>query len=257
MLIISGCTKAECYSSSDCISKTCSSAKCEAKKCVYTAQTKCCGNGIQEDSESGLPGSQCTCPKDYGKCEGKGKIKVGSRTDDAVYLHYLCSGYKCVMGVSGSDIAPQNFLDSFDSAYFKATAVSKYNKPFDINSDVFEIKITLDDANNDLVLPIRITNVKLLLSNSNSRSELLVASKDLNAEIGEVGDSASIKVPMNLDYKPDEIEESDSVRYSIDYNYIKRIPNGFSSNGTALYKLELARDKFSSPSKQLFLVKTG
>jgi len=208
--------------------------------------------------ESGKPGSQCTCPQDYGKCEGKGKIKVGPRFEDALYAHYYCStDSKCVLGVESKDAAPQNFLDTINTGFFKASSVMKYNKPFDMGNDVFELKVTLDDAGNDLVLPLRLTGIKMLFSGEYSRTELLVAEKDLESSLAGIGDSITINVPLNLGYRPQEIEESGSVRYTIDYTYIKKVQTGREQNGTVIYEQQLVREKFLAPSKQVFFVRSG
>jgi len=257
-VILSGCKKAECQTSSDCSSKTCSVSKCEEKTCVYTPQANCCGNGVKDAIESGLQGNECTCPQDYGKCEGIPKIKVGVREEDAVYAKYLCNNFnQCVLGVESQEIAAQNFLDSIIVGFFKASSVVRYNKPFDMSKDSFEFKITLDDANKDLVLPLRITSIRVLFNGQNSRSELLVAEKSLNSIINNIGESVTIFVPLNLNYKPEEVEESGSMRYTIDYNYLKEVPSGVNPDGSTSTKLETVREKYTSPAKQVFFVKTG
>ena len=258
LVVLSSCAKAECKANSDCLSKQCTLSKCENKKCTYALQRDCCGNGIKDAAEDGKPGSQCTCPADYGKCEGKAKVKTGSRVEDAAYVHYYCSrDSKCILGVESKDISPQNFLDPISLGYFKASSVLRYNKPFDIGKDSFELKITLDDTNKYLVFPIRLTNVKILFSGESSRSELLIAEASQDTAINNIGDTVAISVPLNLDYKPLEAEESGSIRYSIDYTYTKKIPGGKAPDGTTLYTEEVAREKFNSPSKQVLFVKSG
>lgn len=257
-LIAIGCAKAECGKSSDCLSKTCTISTCEGRKCAYAAQPNCCGSGIKESIKNGKPGNKCTCPQDFGKCEGKGKINLGKITKDAVYIRYYCdSSDQCVLGVDKNDVTPQNFLDGINIGYFKASSIIKYNKPFDINKDYFEFKISLDDANSDLVLPITITNVKMLYTGQYSSSELLVADKELNSTLDSIGRTITISVPLNLDYRMKEVEESGSIRYSLDYNYAKKVQSGASSSGAPLYKQQPIREKFSATSKQLFLVRSG
>lgn len=254
--MLSGC-KSECKTSADCQLRACSLSKCESRKCVYTPQTSCCGNGIKDAMENGRPGSQCTCPQDYGKCEGRGKIKVGQRAEDAVYAHYYCSADKCVLGVESKDAAPQNFLDTINTGFFKASSIMKYSKPFDMGREVFELKITLDDTTKDLVLPLKLTGVKMLFSGQYSGTELLVAEKELDSPIAGIGESITINVPLNLDYKPQEIEESGSIRYTIDYTYVKKVQTGRAQDGTILYEQQLVREKFLAPSKQVFFVRSG
>lgn len=256
VLVLSSC-KSECKTSGDCASKSCSLAKCEKKKCVYAPQSNCCGNGVKESIESGKPGSQCTCPQDYGKCEGRGKIKIGTRAEDAAYAHYYCSDSKCIMGVESKDAAPQNFLDTMNTGFFKASSIMKYNKPFDMGRDVFEFKVTLDDAGKDIVLPLKLTGIKMLFSGEYARSELLVAERGLDSSLAGIGESVTVNVPLNLDYRPQEIEEAGSIRYTIDYTYTKKIQTGRSQDGTILYEQQLVREKFLAPSKQVFFVRSG
>ena len=58
ILILSACSKAECKISADCIQKTCTISKCQDKKCDYTPQANCCGNGVKDSIENGKPGNQ-------------------------------------------------------------------------------------------------------------------------------------------------------------------------------------------------------
>ena len=257
VLAISSCTKAECKTSADCPHKACSSQRCDSSKCIYSSIPNCCGNGDKDSLENGRPGSKCTCPQDYGNCEGKGKVKQGSQMVDAAYAHYYCTGSnECIMGVESKDASSQNFLDVVNSGYFKASAVMKYNKPFDMSRDTFELKITLDDGNKDLIMPVKFNSVKVLLNTDYSRGELLIADKNLENEIYSVGDTTSLSIPLNLDYKPQQIEESGSVRFTLDYSYIKNINIGRNPDGSQIYRQELARERVSSPAKQVFFVRS-
>ncbi len=258
LIILSSCTKPECRTSADCGQRTCYLSKCEDKKCVYTLQRNCCGNRINETIENGKPGNQCTCPADYGKCEGKGKIRFGSRTEDAQYVKYYCNvDNQCVLGVERKDVAPQNFLDPINTGFFKASSVAKYNKPFDTNRDAFEFIITLDDISKDLILPILITKAKVLYSSEYARAELLIAEKDLNAVLNGIGDKATINLPLTLSYRPQEVEEQGSIRYSIDYTYKKQVLTGKTVNGTNIYSNETVRATFTAPVKPVFFVRSG
>jgi len=258
LLIISSCTKPECRTSADCSARTCYLSKCEDKKCVYTLQRNCCGNKINETIENGKPGNQCTCLADYGKCEGKGKVRIGTRIEDATYVHYLCNiDNQCVLGVERKDITPQNFLDTINPGFFKASSVIKYNKPFDVSRDSFEFKVTLDDVGKDLVPPITITKVKLLFSSEYTRTEQLIAEKDVSNVLNGIGDEASIIVPLNLNYRPQELEELGGLRYIIDYVYRKQVLSGKTVNGTNLFANETVRATFTSPTKPVFFVRSG
>ena len=258
ILILSSCGKAECKTSSDCPSQPCKISKCEDRKCAYTTKANCCGNRINESIENGKPGNKCTCPQDYGKCEGKAQVKIGSRTEDAAYAQYYCDyNNECVLGVDKKDVLPQNVLDTINTGFFKASSVLKYNKPFDMNRDIFEVKITLDDIHKDLVLPVKITGIKSLFNGDYSRSELLIAEKSLDNFLSSIGESTAISVPLNLGYRPQEAEEAGSLKYVVDYSYTKKVPSGRTPSGDTLYKEEISREKFNSPTKQAFFVRTG
>ena len=257
-ITIISCTKAECRTSADCQSKTCALSQCEGRKCIYTPLQNCCGNKLKESIESGKPGNQCTCPDDYGKCEGKAKVKTGIRVEDASYVHYYCNvDSQCVLGVEKNDMVPQNFLDNINPGFFKASSIEKYNKPFDISKGSFEFKITLDDISKDLVLPVKLTNIKVLYSGESARVELLISDKDIDTVLNGIGDQDIIQVPMTLNYKPQQVEESGTIRYSIDYAYTKKVASGKTANGTALYANEIVRSTFTALSKPIFLVRNG
>ncbi|MBS3113597.1 hypothetical protein J4448_00700 [Candidatus Woesearchaeota archaeon] len=258
LIIISSCAKPECRTSSDCSSRTCFLSKCEDKKCVYNLQRNCCGNRINESTENGKPGNQCTCPQDYGKCQGKGQIRIGSRTQDTNYASYYCNvDEQCVLGVEKSNVAPLNFLDPINLGFLKASSVIKYNKPFNLARDSFEFKITLDDVSKDVVLPLKLTKVKLLYSSEYARAELLIAEKDLDSVLNGIGDYSTINAPLTLNYKPQEIEEQGSLRYSIDYTYTRQVLSGKTTNGTNIYNNETKRETFTAPVKPVFFFRSS
>jgi hypothetical protein len=257
LLIISACSEPECSVSQDCARKMCSTVRCLEGACEYSSQSNCCGNGVKDSIESGLPGSKCTCPKDYGDCAGIPTINIRNRDVDASYAEFLCNkDNECILGVDPDKVTPQNFLDTV-SGFFKASSVMKYNHPFSMDKDIFELKISLDDLDDDLVFPIKFTNIKVLYNSPSARTELLVAEKNLNLELNKIGNQVSITVPLNLGYNPPEIEESGSIKYTLDYNHIIRISDGKTSSGEKKYKQEIERKSFRSSSKKIFFVKTG
>ena len=99
-------------------------------------------------------------------------------------------------------------------------------------------------------------NLRILLSTESSRGELLVADKNFENEVYAVGNTTTINVPLNLDYKPQQVEELGTMRYTLDYSYNKKILIGTSADGTPNYRQELARERFNSPAKQVFLVRS-
>ena len=160
------------------------------------------------------------------------------------------------MGVEDKDISTQNFLDTIINLFFKASSVASYNKPFEISKDKFEFKISLDDVNKDLVLPVKITKVKILYSGASSRIEQLISEVDLDESLDAIGDEVLINVPLTLNYKPQELEETGIMRYSIDYAYTKQVIAGKDSNGNTVYDEQESRSTFTSQTKPLLLVRT-
>lgn len=260
LIITAGCAKAECKTSADCVApKPCAIPKCEKSKCTAIQQINCCGNNVKESIENGKPGGKCTCPQDYGKCEGKGKVAIGSRTEDTRYLSYYCNAdSQCVFGFDEKEVFPQNFLDSINDArgFFKVSSVLKYNTPFDISKGAFEITISLDDASKDLVLPVQLTRIKLFFNSQYGGAEQLIADQELSSMLNGVGEKARISAILNLGYRPKEAEESGSLRYSIDYVYTKRVLSG-KVNGTNTYSNEIARAALAPPPKPIFFVGIG
>jgi len=255
LFIVTSCAKAQCKTSSDCASRICAVSKCEDKKCVYTQQNNCCGNRINETIESGRPGNKCTCPQDYGKCDGKPKVKVGSKMQDAAYAIYHCNDFQeCVIGVSEKDISPQNILDSININYFKASSIIRYNHPFEISRNAFEIKFTLDDVEKELLFPIELKKIKILYSGESLRSEQLIAEHDLDILFQSIGEETTITAHLNLGYKPRQIEESGSFKYVIDYSHVKNVQLGRGSDGSISYSQETVRNQFTSTPKKVFFV---
>ena len=84
----------------------------------------------------------------------------------------------------------------------------------------------------------------------------MIAEKELDSKISRIGESITISVPLNMGYKPEEVEEAGSVRYTLDFSYKKKVVAGRAADGNPTYREEFARDKYSSPSKQAFLVRS-
>lgn len=254
LIALSSCEKAECRTSGDCAPKACSIQRCADSKCAYTLQQNCCGNGIKDALENGKPGNQCTCPQDYGKCEGKPKVKAGSKTEDSKYLHYYCSTEgECALGADEGKVVPQNILDTINTGFFKASSVFNYNNLFDITNDDFQFSLSLDDAGKDVELPVQITKIQLFFTGPSAKN-LLVAEKYLE-EIINYGAPTTIIMPLNLDFRPAQAEETGSLKYIIHYTYNKKIKIGKTPDGEDLFTRELVRGSFSSPAKNVIFLK--
>jgi hypothetical protein len=71
LLILAGCTKAECRKDTDCVKPHFTGA-CVDKKCSWNPVPNECGNSVCDGKEN-----ECTCPQDCGSCTGKlGKYLV-------------------------------------------------------------------------------------------------------------------------------------------------------------------------------------
>ena len=251
LFLLSGCGKKECKVNSDCASLACSTAKCADNKCEYAPVPNCCGNGIKDATENGKPGDKCTCPEDYGKCEGKGKIMVANREFDAQYLKYLCNAEnKCVFGVDEKSIQVQRLIDDKVFSFFELETIVEFNKPFDIKNDNFKFEFNLKDDNEDLVYPIKFTEIQLL------DREVFFGSTAIDKELSKVGDKISINVPV--DYQLADIEEERQLSYKLRFEYTKRLRTGTNPDGTYSYKNEPEREEYQKFfGSKIFFVKTG
>lgn len=259
LLVLSACAKkeVECATSADCLQKACHISRCAEDKCSYNMQTNCCGNGLQEGTENGKPGNKCSCPKDYGACEGRGRVGIGGRTQNTTYIYYHCNEKEeCVFGINEKDIEIQNFYDTISIGFFKASVLVTYNKPINVNRGTFKFRISLDDAGKDIVLPVTLTKLKLFYSPDLSRAEQIISEKELDSNVANIGDEILIEAPLGLGYKPKEVEETGSFRYVIDYKYEKSIATGKAPNGSFIYSNELVRSSFNSLAKPVFFVKS-
>lgn len=252
VLFLNGCgTKTvetfECSVTSDCSQKTCSTVSCVGNQCVNTPIPNCCGNNIQEEIEDGKPGNQCTCSADYGACEGRGKVKVGSRTFDAEYLRYFCENDVCVLGVPEENVRSVTLLTERDFNLFKLETTVTFNEPFDVAKDTFTFRVSVLDDSEDIVFPIKLT--KLILKDG----EILFGEKQLDSILTEVGDSVTMS--SSVSYSPQEVEEVRRLSYQINYEYKKSVRDKKLPNGTYTFKSELVRDDYQErlSSKITFL----
>ena len=215
LLIIAGCTQSSdaqsCKTVADCTPKKCYTSSCTENKCVYIAQQGCCGNAYKDALEDGKAGNECTCPADYGQCDGKAKIAYGSGFYDAKYVKRQCIQNQCIMGVNPDDLKPLTLLDQAKFNAFSMEVTTSFNQPFRVPTDSFTFRLTLKDAKDTLVYPIRFTHITL------SSGEVLYGEKDLTAILGGVGDAVSFSVPIS--YHLIQPEEEQKLKYKLEYGY--------------------------------------
>jgi len=226
------------------------SASCVKKKCQYSVVKNCCGNGIEEKLENGKQGDKCTCSEDFGKCEGKGSLEIRGRQYDAAYLKYLCNPQKkCIFGVDPKEVIESKLVDERDISFFILETQTTFNKPFNVLADKFKFQVKLKDAGEDLVLPVKISNIQL------KEGEILFGEKNLDKSLNNVG--SIINAEIAVDFRPTQIEEEHSLSYKLDYQYTKKVKTT-RTNGTWDYKEELVRDSYERRfSSRIFFVNPG
>ncbi|MDD5086615.1 MAG: hypothetical protein PHV16_02590 [Candidatus Nanoarchaeia archaeon] len=253
LFLVSGCK--ECEVSSDCSSKArelysgyssnCLDIECADNVCEINSISNCCGN---KRCEEGAGENKCTCTTDCGKCEGKGEVQIGSRTYESQYLEYGCSeGNECELMIDDSLINQVSLSEDKQLSYFTIEIKSSYDYPFNIDESSFYAEIKLKDTENDLILPVSITNVKII------EGELLIGETSADGTLGYIGSSSKIRIPITFGMK--EIEEEKRVSLVIDYMYKINQRIGRNSDGTPIYEEKVVRDSYTkSYGSKLFFV---
>ncbi len=243
--LVVGC-KTECDISSDCLSQgTCQVVNCVDNKCVSSMVPNCCGNGLKEDIENGKPGNKCTCPQDYGECEGKltyteiDPIYGNENTYEAQYLEYFCdSRQRCIKGISPDNIQQTRLVDTRDTGYFMYDVITMFNKPVNIRKDSFrfdvELKNTLDET---VILPIKITKVLV-----KAGQDFIGEARPSDAILSHIGSIATISVPIQ--YQTKKIEEVKQLSYHIDFEYTIRQQSGYDADGNIKYEDKIQRKSY-------------
>ncbi len=200
-----------CKTSANC-QKSCQVGSCIKGECSYTPRDNCCGNGIKEATEDGKAGNECTCPKDYGPCEGSATIGEGRQAHEASYVKRRCSEWdECVLGVDPKNLQSTTLLDEQKTPAFQLEVTTTFNQPFRVPTDLFTFRLTLKDAKEGIVYPIKFNHLSL------KDGELLFGEKDLTSALGGVGDTATFSVPLS--YRLKEPEEDRRLSYKLDYEY--------------------------------------
>jgi len=238
MLFLAGCG-GECKTSTDCkATNKCDMVNCVEKKCSHNFKPNCCGNGQEDALENGKPGSKCSCPEDYGACEGRGKIEY--RQDkfmDTKFLQRFCEGNECIFGVPKENIVDKQLVDEKEFSFFTLGTIITYKEPFDITADSFKFRFTLKDDSADLVYPIKLTSIQVL------RASEMLGEKVMTTEFIAVGNSDEVIVPLS--YTTTKLEEYDqALGFKLYYEYTKRI-----KISSEEYREELVRDSYQGTLK--------
>jgi hypothetical protein len=238
--IVGGCGKAEieCSANSDCNQRTCSTASCIQNQCKYTIIPNCCGNSLKEAVENGKAGSSCTCPADYGACEGKAQSIVNGRAFETEYVEKFCQQDECITGVPKEKIRQISLLDEHDFNFFIVETIVTYNEPFDASGDLFRFRISVKDDSQDLVFPIKLN--KIILKDG----EIVYGEKQLDLFLNGLGDTVKFDIPVF--YQLENVEKVGRLSYQINYEYNKRVKETRLPNGSYSYKQELVRDDYEN-----------
>jgi hypothetical protein len=175
-------------------------------------------------------------------------MKIGSRTYDTEYLEYQCKDNDCVLGIDDSLIRSIDLTDDKEFSYFKIGIRSSFDQPFNVDNSKFNVKIQLADKDEDLVLPVTITSLKLV------EKELLIGEEELNEELNYIGESFTQSIPVNQNIMQN-VEEEKRVSLVIDYTYIIKEKTGSNSEGEPTYENKVKRDTYTkSYSSKIFFV---
>jgi hypothetical protein len=243
VVFLNGCgEEPECKVADDCSQRSCNKVSCRESQCVYDPVPNCCGNQAKDAIENGKPGNKCTCPQDYGACEGKAFKTVSNRKIDYDYIRYFCENSECILGVPSEDIRPVTLLREGSLDLFKFEVTLKYNDPFDTTKDFFDFTFTLKDDTDNLIYPVRLNKIILI------DGEVLYGERNLKLLLDGIGDSIVFKVPVSHILK--NLEESRGLTYKIDFEYEQRVRSTRLPNGTYSYTKEAVRrtyqDRFAT-----------
>ncbi|MBN2053249.1 hypothetical protein JW756_07125 [Candidatus Woesearchaeota archaeon] len=216
VLLIAGCSKAECKKNSDCTAvNKCFTARCgDDGKCSQTPKSDCCGNAkCEEDSGE----TKCTCSQDCGKCSGHVKYTVtttrGSKSVNATYAVYKCEDTTCLVGVDDDQINELKLTNNVDErSGFKAEVLTTLNNPFDTRTATASVRVLLTDINLNVMGAITFTRIQIL-----EGSELL-GENIISQSLGSVGESFTEE--LSLTSSQSLVEESKTLDVKVDYEYI-------------------------------------
>jgi hypothetical protein len=138
LLILAGCTKAECRKDTDCVKPHFTGA-CVDKKCSWNPVPNECGNSVCDGKEN-----ECTCPQDCGSCTGK----LGK------YLVKQCNAQNdCTADIPAATQKPITLTRELQAGGSKISSTTTFNQPFNLKRDQLELDFginTLATGTSDL-----------------------------------------------------------------------------------------------------------
>ena len=194
----------------------CQYAFCEKEICRKRPVQDCCGNGVQEEIENNITGSKCTCPEDYGKCEGN-LVYMDSRGREQTssYIFWACNANaQCEMQYEDTLQKTAEYFTTFAGSGFSFNFYVSYPNPFYHNSSEFRVEYKLTDLDTKVVDPsIKFTEIRLMEGTN------ILYRAGLNLKFSKVGQTNITMIPMSS-YDIIYPEEKKSVILSLDYEYI-------------------------------------
>lgn len=240
ILLIASCSKVECRKDAQCVQKACHTAACSNNVCKYTPIPNCCGNLQCETGET-----RCSCEADC-KPACKGNVileQMQSKNKTSDYLQYACNQntQNCEVQVKKEKVKPITLINSWQQPSVRLDMELKYKQPFDVAKDEVQVKISLQDADTKVKLPLVISKIQII-----SGQELL-GSKNLNEKLNSIGAATMVTIPITAQLN--QWEEKRSIKVKVDYD-------------TLIFKteelIEQARNNVEKQfSDQIVFVKTG
>ncbi len=215
LIFLFGCEKLECTAAGDCAEQTGKTASCVEGKCSYSPILHVCGNGLCEKTENENP---CSCPNDckIPKCEGKYKLTIDGKTEDARVLTLYCGENKCKIGVKTQVLRYLKEMER-ETPFGKLKFKIDYPEPLDITKrDFFTLTIQLIEFERDVS---KERGVELYQISFFSKDRL--AEKPLNnVFLKELRVSREIKIPLSITRLPQR-ELLTNVGMRIDYGFTR------------------------------------
>jgi len=159
LLLISGCSKKECETKTDCVAKKgiCIITSCVKGVCNYPVKEGCtCGDFVCDAKTE----NSCNCADDCKKSPCKGSV--------GKYLEKKCDEkQECVtMLVEANKEKPEDIEDTIELLDVKTLMASllvnyKYDKPFNVDSSLLAISIKIDKKQ-DSVTKLTVKKIKLI-----------------------------------------------------------------------------------------------
>ncbi|MFW6449802.1 MAG: hypothetical protein ACOCZ6_02000 [Nanoarchaeota archaeon] len=212
MFMISGCEEPECEKVADCPVEECFEYDCVEGECEKTTIDDCCGNNIcEEDYDQ----NYCNCPEDCTPETCEGKIVLDEELDETTkYLKEMCMDDECTVYFDKDKqrTVPLNYR-AYDG-FFELGVDVEFKRPTELNEDEIEVKITLEDIDDDLVMPLKIRSVEL------TDGDRIYGEDTTTKEFENLDDSVNFSFPVT--YIPDEMEAEEHlsmvIRFEKEYS---------------------------------------